>query len=86
MTEIFGQNFIDSLEDTDLSQSLASKLQAKTERLGSTMYALTWKETTTDSGHVLPRLVASVRRKRGQKTIPDTFCGESCDPVSGLIC
>ena len=45
-----------------LHSSLASRLQAKTQTLGSTLYALTWKPWVTASGRSRSRLRASVRR------------------------
>ena len=45
-----------------LTSSLASRLQAKTASLGSTLYRLTWKERTTPAGRSIPALRASVRR------------------------
>lgn len=46
----------------DLQSSLASKLQAKTQSLGSTSYSLTWKPWAMPSGVLRSRLRASVRR------------------------
>lgn len=45
-----------------LQSSLESRLQAKTQTLGSTLYAMTWKPWTTPSGRSRSRLRASVRR------------------------
>jgi len=45
-----------------LTQFLASRYQARTAGLGSTLYRQTWKEKTTPSGRLLPWLVASARR------------------------
>ena len=39
-----------SSKSADLQRSLESKLQAKTDSVGSTLYKLTWKERTTPSG------------------------------------
>lgn len=44
-----------------LQQSLASRLQAKTALLGSTLYKLTWKERATPAGRSIPALRASAR-------------------------
>lgn len=45
-----------------LQSSLESRLQAKTQILGSTLYALTWKPWVTPSGRPRFRLRASARR------------------------
>lgn len=47
---------------TILSRKLAESLKKRTDSLGSTLYTLTWDETVTPAGRVLPRLRASVRR------------------------
>lgn len=57
-----GLTSIGSLASADLSTSLASKLQAATQMLGSTLYKLTWKQWTTPSGLSRSRLRASARR------------------------
>lgn len=49
-------------EHNDLSLSLANRLRAKTDLLGSTLYKLTWKERVTPLGRLIPALRASVRR------------------------
>ena len=49
-----------------LTQSLASRLQAKTGLLGSTLFRLTWKERATPSGRVVPQLAVSGRRTSGR--------------------
>ena len=46
----------------ELSRALAKRLRAVTEQYGSTMYALTWSEHITPSGHVIPRCRASAAR------------------------
>lgn len=48
-----------------LSESLASRLRARLEGHGSTLYAQTWKVQVTPSGRSLPTLRASVRRISG---------------------
>lgn len=53
-----------SKSDT-LQKSLESRLQAKMQNLGSTLYALTWKPWVTASGRSRFRLRASVRRTSG---------------------
>ena len=45
-----------------LTSALVNRLQAKMGLLGSTLYALTWKERTTPAGRLIPALRASVRR------------------------
>ena len=45
-----------------LQSSLASKLQARSRELGSTLFVLTWKESATPSGRPLPLLRASALR------------------------
>ena len=45
-----------------LQSFLASRLQAKTASLGSTLYKLTWKERATPAGQSIPALRASVLR------------------------
>lgn len=51
-----------SFESAVLTRSLANKLRQKTDYLGSTLYALTWKERITPSGRLIYALRASVRR------------------------
>lgn len=57
-----GLTSIGSLASADLSTSLASKLQAATQMLGSTLYKLTWKQWVTPSGLSRSRLRASAHR------------------------
>jgi len=57
-----GQPSITSSASANLQQSLESKLRAKTQMLGSTLYTLTWKQWVTPSGRSRFRLRASVRR------------------------
>ena len=52
-----------------LTQSLASRLRAKTDLLGSTLFRLTWKERVTPSGRVIPALRATGRRTSGNDSI-----------------
>ena len=59
---IFGPHGTISLVSASLNASLVSKLQAKTQTLGSTLYKLTWKPWVTPSGRSRFRLRASVRR------------------------
>ncbi|CUZ52016.1 Uncharacterised protein [Serratia marcescens] len=58
----YGHISIGSSASAALSTSLASKLQAATQMLGSTLYKLTWKQWTTPSGLSRSRLRASVLR------------------------
>ena len=58
----YGQPSAGSSASADLSLSLGSRLQAKLANLGSTLYALTWKQKATPQGLPFFQLVASVRR------------------------
>lgn len=58
----YGRRSTTSSKSAGLQQSLASRLQAKTASLGSTLYTLTWKERVTPSGLQICALRASVRR------------------------
>jgi len=58
----YGPHSITSLKSAILQSSLESRLQAKTQTLGSTLYRLTWKHWVTPSGRSRFRLRASVRR------------------------
>jgi len=51
-----------SSKSAALQSSLVSKLQAKTQTLGSTLYKLTWKQWVTPSGRSRSRLRASALR------------------------
>lgn len=51
-----------SFNSAALQSSLGSRLQAKLQGLGSTLYSLTWKPWVTPSGRSRSRLRASVRR------------------------
>jgi hypothetical protein len=62
----YGPPGIGSSDSAALTQSLASKLQAKVAALGSTLYRLTWREKTTESGRRLPWLAGSVPRTKGK--------------------
>ena len=57
-----GQPSITSSSSAALQQSLESRLRAKTQGLGSTLYTLTWKPWVTPSGRSRSRLRASVLR------------------------
>lgn len=58
----YGQHSSTSSASADLQQCLVSRLQAKTQTLGSTLYKLTWKPWVTPSGPSRFRLRASVLR------------------------
>ena len=58
----YGLHFSTLSASAALSQFLASKLRAKTDLLGSTLYKLTWKERSTPAGRLIPALRASVLR------------------------
>jgi len=57
-----GQPSTTSSASASLQQSLESRLRARTQTLGSTLYTLTWKPWVTPSGRSRFRLRASVRR------------------------
>lgn len=57
-----GPTSITSSKSVALQSSLESRLQARTQTLGSTLYAMTWKPWVTASGRSRSRLRASVRR------------------------
>jgi hypothetical protein len=58
----YGRLGTGSLASVDLQLSLASRFQAKTLSLGSTLFALTWKPWALPSQRLLFRQRASVRR------------------------
>jgi hypothetical protein len=60
--DISGQHGLDLSASANLSRSLASKLRLQSDRVGSTLYKLTWKESVTPLGRLVSRLVASVLR------------------------
>ena len=57
-----GPRLTGSSPSSALSRSLGSRLQARTASLGTTLYRLTWKHSTTPAGRWISRLRASVRR------------------------
>ena len=57
----YGPPSTGSLASVNLTRCLASRLRAKTDLLGSTLYRLTWKERVTPAGRVIPALRASAR-------------------------
>lgn len=65
MSAIYGRLSSGSSESAALSLALASRLQARTRSLGSTMFQLTWKARATPSGRSIPALRASALRTSG---------------------
>ena len=59
---ISGPHGFTSSQPASLSESTASKLRAKTDLLGSTLFSLTWKERHTPSKRPICALRASARR------------------------
>ena len=57
----YGPHSTTSSASAALTRFLASRLQAKTALVGSTLYRLTWKERVTPSGRSIPALRASAR-------------------------
>lgn len=57
-----GRTGTTSSASADLQSSLESRLRARTQILGSTLYAMTWKPWVTPSGRSRSRVRASVRR------------------------
>lgn len=55
----YGRIGTGSSRSAALQQSLANKLQAKTDSVGSILYRLTWKDRVTPSGRVICALRAS---------------------------
>jgi len=62
MSGTCGPRSTTSSASASLQSSLVSKLQAKTALVGSTLYALTWKQRATPAGRLISALRASVRR------------------------
>ena len=60
-----GLNGSDSSRPVDLLLSLESRLRARLEGRGSTLYSLTWKELATPAGRSIFQLRASAVRTRG---------------------
>ena len=87
---ISGPHGTGSSQSVALTCSLASKLRAKTDLLGSTLFRLIWKERATPSGRVIYALRASGRRTSDSASTswptPDTMmgphgqCGVSSNP------
>lgn len=62
MSGTSGRRGTTSSASAALQSSLESRLRARTQTLGSTLYTLTWKPWVTPSGQSRSRLRASVRR------------------------
>ena len=60
-----GRRSIGLSNSANLLSSWASRLQARTASLGSTLYTLTWKQRVTPSGRLISALRASVLRTSG---------------------
>ena len=60
-----GQPSTTSSASAGLQSCLASRLQARTASVGSTLYTLTWKQRATPSGRSISALRASARRTSG---------------------
>ena len=65
MNDTYGQTSSGSLKPANQSELWANKLQEKAASLGSTLYALTWKEKATPSGRWVCLLRASGRSTSG---------------------
>ena len=52
MRETYGQNFSDSLNSSNLSSCLGSRLKTRLDMVGSIEYIQTWKEKRTPSGRL----------------------------------
>lgn len=65
MSAIFGRSGSHSSASGALALSLANKLQANSDSLGSTLYTLTWKARRTPSARSIPALRASEARTSG---------------------
>jgi hypothetical protein len=65
MSAISGRTGRGSLASAGLALSLASRLQTAAALLGSTLFALTWKQRVTPSGRSIPALRALGRRTSG---------------------
>jgi len=63
--DIFGQHGSSSSASADLQRSLESRLRAATDLDGSILFALTWNDAVTPSGHRICALRASARRTSG---------------------
>lgn len=61
----YGPPSIGSLSSADHLSSLVSRLRARTDLLGSTLFKLTWKDRVTPAGRSISALRASARRTSG---------------------
>jgi hypothetical protein len=61
-----GQSGSISSASAALTQSLANRLKLRLDKAGSTLFKMTWKESTTPAGRLLFRLAASGRRTYGK--------------------
>ena len=61
----YGQRGFGSSTSESLARSLANRLRAVTDTIGSTLYAMTWKVRATPSGRSIYALRASARRTSG---------------------
>jgi hypothetical protein len=81
---IFGRRGIASSVSAALQSSLVSRLKARLDTGGSTVFAMTWKETVTPSGRSVSLLRASARSiadsESGSWPTPDTAQGGAASP------
>ena len=63
-SDISGPNSSVWSKSAALQESLVSRLQVRLERLGSTLYRLTWRQKTTPVGWSYFQLVASAHRTK----------------------
>lgn len=75
MSGIYGLHCSISSVSAALSASLESRLRARTDLVGSTLYKLTWKKRDTPSGRSIPALRAQARRTsaKGSELPPTIF-------------
>jgi hypothetical protein len=94
MSGTCGQPFTTSSKSASLQKFLESRLQARTQNLGSTLYKLTWKPWVMPSGRSRSRLRASVLRTSETErtgwptpTTRDWKDGKQCDnvPLNALL-
>lgn len=75
----YGQPGTGSSRSAALQSSLESRLRAKMQTLGSTLFSLTWRPWLTPSGQHRSRLRASVRR-----TSEIVVSGQQCVEIEGI--
>ena len=75
MSGTYGRTPTTSSKSIALQKSMASRLQARTDLLGSILYKLTWKERTTPLGRSIPAVRASAHRTSasGSDSTPTIF-------------